>query len=107
MQLETEHKQQRRKLLKKERDVEYRNCIAEFFEKKKMINTTVKSRVLEAFEISHQEYDSTYKKYYEQPQYAKVLSNLDQIIKNKRIQTSNTKPITKTQAIQSMQRVEA
>ena len=52
-------------------------------------------------------HDSTYKKFYEQPQYAKVLSNLDQMIKNKRIQTSNTKPITKTQAIQSMQRVEA
>ena len=72
-----------------------------------MISAAVKSRVLEAFEISHREYDSTYKRYYELPQYAKVLSNLDQMIKDKRVQTSNTKPITKTQAIQSMQRVEA
>ena len=77
LQLEAEHKQQRRKLLKKERDQEYRNCIVEFVEKKKMISATVKSRVLEAFEISHREYDSTYKRFYEQPQYSKVLSNLD------------------------------
>ena len=46
---EAQCKEKRRKLLEKERDQEYRNCIAEYMERRSLIQATVKSRVLEAF----------------------------------------------------------
>ena len=76
-------------------------------ERRSLIQATVKSRVLEAFQISHEQYDRTFKHFSKNPQYANVLTNLDQMIKDRRIQASQTKPITKTQTIQAMKTVES
>ena len=46
---EAQCKEKRRKLLEKEREQEYRNCIAEYMERRSLIQATIKSRILEAF----------------------------------------------------------
>ena len=78
-------KEKRRKLLKKERDHEYRNCIISFMEKRSLIIATVKSRVLEAFEVTHEKYDRTLQMYINHAQYGKVLRDLDHVVQDKRI----------------------
>ena len=78
-------KEKRRKLLKKERDHEYRNCIISFMERRSLIIATVKSRVLEAFEVTHEKYDKTLQMYLNHAQYGKVLHDLANLVQDKRI----------------------
>ena len=75
-------------------------------EKRSLIIATVKSRVLEAFEVTHEKFDKTLQLYLRHAQYGKVLHDLDQLVQDKRMETIQTKPITKTEAIEAMKTVE-